>query len=239
MRAAPIPNLRGAALLLALACLGSELQAQEDHFALNTWIGGSATHSGNLGFALAFAPSGVARSGVRWQAVVVQGYYRYPSGASPGTTVRGRYTDISPMLGYEVVGGRAGFLASIGPSVFVKELTPEEPGERTGTRLGTKIAALGYVAPANAPSAFAFGSYSSADETTNLYANVGFDVGGKVSIGPEIGLIDTRNYRQTRAGAHFSGFRIGRVIAGVSIGRTRDNHGNRGGNLGMNARITF
>ena len=73
----------------------------------------------------------------------------------------------------------------------------------------------------------------------NLYANLGFGLPSDLSIGPEVALLDASDYRQTRVGLHLSGLRVGRVQAGLSVGTTKDQDGNRGNHFGVNARMMF
>jgi hypothetical protein len=224
----------GQLLLTAEAC------AQEEGFALNTWIGGSAIHSGSFGVSLGYAPGGsIRRSGLRLQAVALRGFYRYPSDAAPRGSVHGRYTDYSLLLGYEVVGAGYGFGIAIGPSLYEKNLSYAAAGDWTGSRVGTKVSAIGYVGLLKGISAFSFGSYSTADSTANLYANLGVTLPGGLSTGPEVALLNASDYRQTRIGLHLSGLSLGRTQMSMSFGATRDMNGNRGRHFGMSAQMTF
>lgn len=228
------------ALGFALLSSAQAVHAQDERFSADAWLGGSAIHTGNFGVALTHATDGsIHQSGLRLQAVALRGYYRYSSHAAPDGLVKGRYSDLSVSLGYQLVGAEHGFMVSIGPSLFTKNLSYRTPDDRTGSKLGGKIAAMGYWAPARWPSAFVYGNYSSADSTGNLYANLGFSLPGELSIGPEIALLDGRGFRETRVGIHLSGLRVGEILAGVSAGTTRDQFGNRGRHLSMNVRITF
>lgn len=228
------------ALGFAVLSCAPAVQAHDERFSADAWLGGSAIHTGNFGVALTYAMDGsIHQSGLRLQAAALRGYYRYSSHAAPDGLVKGRYSDLSVALGYQVVAPEHGFMVSIGPSLYTKELSFRTPDDRTGTQWGGKIAAFGYWAPATWPSAFVYGNYSSADGTGNLYANFGFSLPRELSIGPEIGLLEGRNFRETSVGIHLSGFRLGEIVAGLSAGTTRDKFGNRGRHLGINVRTTF
>jgi hypothetical protein len=229
----------GISVAASLSGVPSLAAEKDERNAFNAWVGGSNSDSGGFGAVWSHAPGGVQRSGLRWSAVALTGSYQYASDRAPGGEVRGRYTDFSLGAGYEFVGVGYGLGVSIGPSLNQKDLNYLAPGERDGSKLGTKVSAMGYFSVPAGLSAFAFGSQSSSDRTSTLYGNLGFPVSGGLSIGPEVALLDTSDYRQTRVGLHLSGMRVGRTSTGLSVGRTRDMNGNEGGHVGLNVRLTY
>jgi hypothetical protein len=234
----PGQHFLGSTVLAAALCAAPAAHAQ-DHFSIGAWLGASTGHSNNLGISLSHAPGGVQRSGLRWQAAAMRGSYRYRHADAPDEWVRGRYADISAAVGYEIVAPAGGVMFSIGPSIYDKDLSFVPPGERTGTWLGAKVSALGHARMPKGTAFFGYGSYSTADNTGNVYVNLGLPLSGGLSAGPELAFLDASDYRQTRVGLHLSGLRLGGFSAGVSAGRSRDMDGNHESHLGLNVYRSF
>lgn len=232
---------KGACLLVAVL-LGHapSVQARDSRMAGEAWIGASALHTGSLGALLTFAPvTPNDRPGWRIQGVAQQGYYRYALHAAPRGVVRGRYSDVSVLLGYEHNTATHGFMAALGPSLYTKDLSYRSPGDGAGSNLGAKATVSGYVSAGQALSGFVLASYSSANRTKNLYANLGIGLPHGLSTGPELALTKATDYREARVGMHLSGIRTGRLQAGLSLGWARNQDGQRARHVGVNARMTF
>lgn len=231
----------GACLLVALL-LGHApaVQARDSRMAGEAWIGASALHTGSLGAMLTFAPvTPNDRPGWRVQGVAQRGYYRYALNAAPQGVVRGRYSDVSVLLGYEHNTATYGFMAALGPSLYTKDLSYRSPGDGAGSKLGAKATVSGYVSAGQALSGFALASYSSANRTKNLYANLGIGLPHGLSTGPEFAWMQAPDYREARVGMHLSGIRAGPLQASLSLGRVRNQDGQQARHVGVNARMTF
>ena len=222
----------------ASLCATAPLHA-EDRFSLSSWAAGGSDEAYNFGFSLGYMPGGMDGSGLRWELSALRGAYRYPLGEAPDGEVRGRYAGVGLGIGYAFVRPGSGFVVSVGPSYSDKSLSYARPGERTGSRVGAKAGYLAYANPAGWPSMFSFGSYASADRAGHLYGNLGFPLPYGLSAGPELAYFKTTDYRQTRVGVHLSGFRIGGLRAGVSIGRSRDMNGHEENQAGVNVYTSF
>lgn len=232
---------KGACLLVA-ALLGHApaVQARDSRMAGEAWIGASALHTGSLGAMLTFAPlTPNDRPGWRVQGVAQQGYYRYALQAAPRGVVRGRYSDVSILLGYEHNKATYGFTAALGPSLYTKDLSYRSPGDGAGSNLGAKATVSGYASAGQALSGFALASYSSANRTKSLSANLGIGLPHGLSTGPELAWTKATDYREARVGLHLSGIRAGPLQAGLSLGWARNQDGQEARHVGVNARMAF
>jgi hypothetical protein len=227
------------AMLAAALCAVAPVRGQQDRFSLSSWLVGGSNDSNNYGLSLGYMPGDMDRSGWRWDASALRGTYRYPLAEAPDGQVRGRYSEVGAGIGYTFVRAGSALMISVGPTFSDKNLSYARPDERTGSRVGAKTAFLAYANPAQLPSLFSFGSYSTADRATHVYANLGFPLPYGLSAGPEFAYFDTTHYRQSRVGVHLSGFRIAGFRAGVSFGRARDLHGQKENHAGLNVYTTF
>jgi hypothetical protein len=233
---------RDAKLLLAVAIASlvasSPAQAQqEDRFSVSSWVGASSIHNGGFGAALGYVPTGTwSRSGLRLQAFVHRGTFRYRS--EDRGIVDAGYTEFALLGGYAVIAPDHGFTVSAGPSINTRDRTQGFRTVYEDTRNGLRFTASGYLAPSTGPSAFGYASHSTADGTGTIYGNLGYKVRG-YTVGPEAALVEASNFRQTRLGVHVSELRVGQVVFGISAGLTRDQIGTNGAHVGMNLRSSF
>lgn len=232
--------LAGAVALNMVACAGwaEPLEAGPDQARWllfsnsDVWHEGGFAHGGVL-----WAPSGLDREGLVFKTMIGGGVYHYISGALGNADVRGELMAAAILPGYRFVQDKLFFTVFLGYDFQHHGLTPDDPsaslrgsyhGVRSGFELWYEPTALTMVA--------ADASVSSIGLSYNARFALGVRVFDAFYVGPDVqGFAAGENYKQLRAGLHFTAIRTGSLEWTTGAGWATDSDHRSGvyGKLGL------
>lgn len=187
-----------------------------------------------------FAVDGnLAQSGARVRVEGLGGRYEYKL-SSNRVTVVGEQAEGSVLAGYEWIEANRAVSAYLGVSARDNSISVPDPTNAiVGTKVGVKVAVSGYAEPTRDTMVFGYASYSSAYNAFYGRAKFGYDIGGRVFVGPEVAALGDDAYRQWRAGLHVTGLKAGVFQLSASGGYLRDERQGSGAYVTLDARAQF
>jgi hypothetical protein len=196
----------GIAVLAALGAVLWQGAAQaDDRDFMSVWTGFSASVDSQYAYAGAAYALGGDIDGDGLLARVGLGGGQYRTDGTDSHLVN--HYDIDLMLGYRV--NLAGTIASLyGGGAFENHDNDDPDADVRGPRLGLKGQAEIY-APLGETFFFSgFGNYSTAFDSFNTSAKLGYRLTDTISLGPEASALGSQDFDQVRAGLA-SAFRLG------------------------------
>jgi len=193
----------------------------------DAWRNGVFAYSGFL-----YAPGGFERDGFMLKLLMNGGVYRYWPGSMPGQEVRGAEWQLQVLPGFRIKRGAAEMKFFFGPEWQKHWLWPDDPGNKLrGQNFGARFAAELWSEPT--PETLIAGDVSLGTLSTSQSARLAF--GWRISgellngeffyLGPELQVLDSDGYRQSRVGLHLTSMKTDDVEWSAAIGYARDTDG--------------
>lgn len=181
----------------------------------------------------------LAQSGPRIRIEGLAGRYEYKL-SSTRANVTGEQEEGSVLAGYEWIEANRAISAYLGVAARNNDISiPDPTNSVIGTNVGVKVAVSGYAEPTRNTMVFGYGSYSTAYNAFYARAKFGYDIGGRVFVGPEIAALGDDAYRQWRVGLHVTGLQLGIVQVSASGGFLSDKRQGAGAYGTLDARAQF
>lgn len=181
--------------------------------------GGDVSESGYFAYAGGgFRPNGdIDSSGLLLRGFVGAGSYEYDAGGP--TDAQDDLVTLDLMVGGQSVGERTRFAGYIGANFQDHSISDDPFNDMDGDEWGIKGQVEVYSEPSDNTMFLGILSYSSASETYFGLGRAGWRLGdGGVFVGPEIGFSGNERYDGWRAGLHATGFKVGPLGFGGSVG---------------------
>lgn len=157
----------------------------------------------------------------------------------PTGNVDGSVTAGNLMLGYQWVGMRTRVTGYAGVDFQDHDLPATPLSPVAGSNWGAKAQLEVYSQPSDDVMLLGIGSYSTANDSYFVLGKAGVRVGGNLFLGPEAGTLGNERFDQWRVGGHLTGFQLGPVGVGASVGYVENDPGDNGiyGTVGFTARF--
>ncbi len=155
--------------------------------------------------------------GIMLRGAVAYGRYEYDRGLLPDGD--GRLLNVDAMIGYQWVGDTDRRTIYVGANFQSHDVDNDPLNPVQGDDWGFKVQAEYYNEPSHGMMVLGVANYSTANESYYALGRIGWRVGsGNMFVGPEVGANGDARYNQWRAGAHITGFRVGPLGLGASLG---------------------
>lgn len=183
------------------------------------FAGGDVSEGGFFAYAGGgFRPNGdIDSSGWLLRGFVGGGSYEYDAGGA--TDAQDDLVTLDLMVGGQSVGERTRIAGYIGANFQDHSISDDPFNDMDGDEWGVKGQVEVYSEPSPNTMFLGILSYSTANETYFGLGRAGWRLGdGGVFVGPEVGLGGNERYDQWRAGVHVTGFKVGPLGLGGSVG---------------------
>ena len=174
---------------------------------------------------LTLSPFGsLNQTGARMRLEGTLGSYKYRNEAPPPPQVHGRSSELSALLGYEVVNeDRFSLAGYVGWNLQRNRLSVLDPeNAASGTKTGIRGVLEASYHLTDKLQLEGSASYATANRAYRLDFKGGYDIGSEVLIGPQVILQGDAESNQWKVGAHISGITVGRLELGLGAGYMKD-----------------
>ncbi len=211
----PSKNMLVAGIALAIVPLGSAL-AGDKHWTLDSTTDVASQGSRYIDTSVTMSPFGsLYESGARLR--VTASYNTY-SLKDPVRTASNRSVDF--LMGYTHLFERYSISVGAGPTAAnVRENTIPSLDQ---TQVGGKAFVSSYGRPTDNTMLYGQLSYSSATQFRLAQTKLGWKIAQNVYAGPEMSVTGGRGFNQARVGGHVTGFALGGISSGLSVGVVQD-----------------
>lgn len=144
------------------------------------------------------------------------GAFKYDRGVLPKG--EDRTTQVDLMVGYQNVGETTRTTIYVGANYQNHQISNDPGNPTAGSDWGFKAQGELYSNPTPNSMLLLIGSYASPNQTYFVLGKVGWRLRDNIFFGPEASANGNTRYDQWRVGLHVTGFQVGPVGLGVSVG---------------------
>ena len=147
---------------------------------------------------------------------------------------------VDGLVGYQFIANGWSLLVAAGPSMIDTHLYAAPGLSRSNTMtFGVKVLSSIYGNPTSNTMVYAQAHYNTGSEFFYVQGKTGIAIGRNLFVGPEAAYSGSWTYDQIRLGGHLTGFTLGGVSSGISLGFVRDSNYGKGLYTGLNLQASF
>ncbi|MFC7699513.1 cellulose biosynthesis protein BcsS [Bradyrhizobium sp. GCM10028915] len=149
-------------------------------------------------------------------------------------------TTLDVLAGYQFTPNGWSWLVAAGMTAVNSHLYAASGLPRSDTQLyGLKLLTSLYGKPTDQTMVYVQAHYNTASEFYYAQGKTGIAIAPNIFVGPEAAYSGSWTYNQARLGGHITGFTVGGINTGVSLGFVRDSNYGKGVYGGLNFQVNF